>query len=53
MREAHNENRTATIIVATLAFLGALSFAFAGVTIIENGMPTASTAGAAAVHSPG
>jgi len=53
MREADNQRRTATIIVGMLAFLGALSFAFAGVTIIENGMPTASTAGPAAVHSPG
>jgi len=53
MREADNDNRTAAYIVATLAFLGALSFAFAGVTIIENGMPTASTAGPSAVHAPG
>jgi hypothetical protein len=53
MREADNQRRTATIIVGMLAFLGALSFAFAGVTIIENGMPTASSAGPTAGHSPG
>ena len=53
MREADNDSRTATIIVATLAFLGALSFAFAGVTIIENGMPTASTAAPSPAHAPG
>ena len=53
MRESDNDKRTATFIVATLAFLGASSFAFAGVTIIENGMPTASTAAPAASHAPG
>lgn len=53
MREADNDNRTATFIVGALAFLGALSFAFAGVTIIENGTPTASTAPPPASHAPG
>jgi hypothetical protein len=53
MREADNDNKTATFIVATLAFLGALSFAFAGVTIIENGTPTASTAAPSTSHAPG
>jgi hypothetical protein len=53
MREADNSNRTARVIVVALAFLGALSFAFAGVTIIENGTPTASTATPGVSHQPG
>jgi hypothetical protein len=53
MREADSQKRTATIIVGMLAFLGALSFAFAGVTIIENAMPTASTAAPSSGHAPG
>jgi len=43
MREAAPDRRTASIIIAVLAFLGALSFAFAGVSILENSTPTATS----------
>ncbi|HUJ38591.1 MAG TPA: hypothetical protein VLW88_13040 [Hyphomicrobium sp.] len=53
MREAETDKKTATVIVAVLAFLGVLSFAFAGVSIIASGTSTAASTSAVAPHNPG
>jgi hypothetical protein len=53
MREADRERTTATIIVAVLAILGAVSFVLAGITVVEKSAVTATSSLPAAPHSPG
>ena len=49
MRQAEPERSVAAIIVAVLAIAGAISFAFAGFTIFEKSMATATSANTSAV----
>ena len=44
MREADSDGKTAAIIVAVLAILGVDSFVFAGITIVEHSLATATSA---------
>jgi hypothetical protein len=50
MREAEPERNVAAIIVAVLAIAGASSFAFAGITMFEKFMVTATSVPASAVN---
>ena len=43
MREADSDGKTAAIIIAVLAILGVASFVFAGITIIEHSLATATS----------
>jgi hypothetical protein len=43
MREADRDGKTAAIIVAVLAILGVASFVFAGITIVEHSLATATS----------
>ena len=50
MREAEPERNVAAIIVAVLAIAGASSFTFAGITMFEKFMVTATSVPASAVN---
>jgi hypothetical protein len=53
MRESEPDGKNAAVIIAVLAILGVLSFAFAGVSIFENSTITATSSQHSSPHSSG
>ena len=50
MREAEPDTNIATIVVAVLSIAGAVSFAFAGITMFEKSIVNANSANSTAVQ---